>query len=149
MIEDTKAGGRRVFLYLPYNGVEAITFGPWKLDHTLKWREGKFGSALALMVALSEETEATLRELREPDATRVLNALMDLVPAEIKEDMVAGTIPGQGIEARRDPDEEEFVPEPPVVEDVVGDPLEHTDAPAPSDSNVLGFDLGEQKSKVA
>jgi hypothetical protein len=89
MIRYDRLGGRSVELFLPFTydkrKVTCITFAPIKYDHTLSWRDGKYANPLALMAAVSGETETLLRELRYPDADRVMAVFIEMLPPEIRE----------------------------------------------------------------
>jgi hypothetical protein len=90
-------GGRTVELYLPFEGpkgrVEAIVFGPVTLGHQLDWRDGKYRTALHLMARLASVDEATLRLIRFPDMERVNASFYEMLPADIQQNIMDGTIP--------------------------------------------------------
>jgi hypothetical protein len=95
-IHDRK-GGRSVELLIPFEHlgktVDVIHLKPVMFDHTLRWQQGEFSSSLALLAALTDERETTLRLLRYPDADRVLAAMFDMLPAAIQADINTGQIP--------------------------------------------------------
>jgi hypothetical protein len=101
-VTHTKLGGRRIELYIPfeYNGenVDAISFGPWKLDYTLDWQAGKFTSFIGVMAMLAKVDEKLIREVCEPDAARVIGAFIEMVPPEMREDIASGQMPRSGEE---------------------------------------------------
>lgn len=91
-----RSGGRIVELLVPYEfqGVkyEAIGIAPCLLDHTLRWREGLFKEWFTLLVELAHDSKTgkpmradDLRQLRYPDADRVIETFMDMLPEEIKQ----------------------------------------------------------------
>ena len=90
-------GGRTIELLIPFEHLgkkyEAIHFKPIMFDHLLRWQHGDFPSSLALMSALSGESEMTLRMLRYPDADRVMAAMFDMLPEPIRNDIVNGQVP--------------------------------------------------------
>jgi hypothetical protein len=110
----TRLGGRVIELYIPfdYEGerIDAISFGPWKLDYTLKWKAGEFSDVLSVVSMLAGiEDVKLIRELREVDNSRVMTSFFDMVPAEIRKDIAEGTIPTQvAVEPASDPVEPDF-----------------------------------------
>lgn len=92
-----KSGGRVIELFIPFETqgrkIEAITLKAVCFDHLLRWQRGQFQSSLALLVALSGESEAVIRMLRYPDADRVLEAMMGMLPDSMKNDIAGGVIP--------------------------------------------------------
>lgn len=73
--------------------IEAVTLKAVCFDHLLRWQRGQFQSSLALLVALSGESEAVIRMLRYPDTDRVLDAMMGMLPEAIRTDITNGVIP--------------------------------------------------------
>jgi len=97
MIVNDKLGGRTVQLFIPfeYNGqrIEAITFAPLRFGHVLRWNVGDWPTMLAFMVELAGVEESVIRDLRYPDADRVIEAFLAYVTPEIRTDINNGTIP--------------------------------------------------------
>ena len=93
----TKVGGRTIELFIPFEfqgrKIDAITFGPFRLGHVLGWNEGKWNNMMELMAELSGLEESVLRELRYPDADRVIESFMALLTPELRADISAGRIP--------------------------------------------------------
>jgi hypothetical protein len=146
MIVHDALGGRRIDLFIPFEAkvgdevvrIATISFGPWKLDYTFGWKAGRWPSILKLMVALSEhKDEQIIRELREPDATRVLNAFMDLLPEDIRVDLRDGIIPVKPPEDEEEP----VVQEPPADEPAI-------EEPPPMATDGIGLELDEQPQKT-
>ncbi len=85
----TSMGGRVVELFIPFTPkgeerrVDKVRFDAPCLDHSLRWGAGEIAGTLALMAELSGESEAVLRQLRFPDADRVMNVFMEMLPPEI------------------------------------------------------------------
>jgi hypothetical protein len=92
-----KLGGRTVHLFIPfdYNGkrVDSITFSAFKFGHLLLWQDRRWHSMVDLMTELAGVDEAVLRELRYPDADRVMEAFMSNIPQEIRNDIAEGNVP--------------------------------------------------------
>jgi hypothetical protein len=92
-----KMGGRRVELFIPFdhNGqrIEAVSIGPFLLDHTLRWDAGKFKSAIHLLATLCECEESLLGQLRYPDVDRVFQTFYEMVPATVRSHMERGEVP--------------------------------------------------------
>lgn len=99
MITQTKKGGRRVDLFLPFSvgdkKITCIEFGPVTWGHTMDWQAGKYAKSIDLMLDLAQVDGEVLRGLMYPDVERVLTAFMDLLPNEIREDLAAGRVPGE------------------------------------------------------
>jgi hypothetical protein len=97
MIVHEKTGGRTIHLYIPFEfmgkRVESITLSPMKFGHTLLWNEGHYTTMLELLIDFAGVEEGVLRELREPDASRVMEAFMLLISPQIRDDITAGVIP--------------------------------------------------------
>jgi hypothetical protein len=139
MITSTKLGGRTVELFVPFefNGkqIERIVFGPFKLGHVLLWNQGRWQSQFDLMVELSGEQEAVLRELRFPDADRVMEAFFALLTPEVRNDIANGEIP-----IKQETDE----PAPARVTNGSGEPVATAPGvPIPPEMEP-GFDLTEE-----
>jgi hypothetical protein len=133
-----KLGGRTVHLFIPfeYNGkkVDSITFAPFKFGHLLLWQDRHWPSMIALMTELAGVDEAVLRELRYPDADRVMEAFMANIPQEIRDDIGGGRVPLKTepapTEAAEETDEEETA-------------LQGPGAPLPPEPQA-GFDLDDE-----
>jgi hypothetical protein len=107
---ETKPAGSlsvSVPLYVPITRagrtITSIEIAPVKFDHTLRWNEGKFeGGSTALLAELTGLDQATLREMVEVDAQRVMALFMTLLPASIRADIERGVVPvaGEAAEAR-------------------------------------------------
>jgi hypothetical protein len=106
MVALDKSGGRRIELFIPfdYEGkmVEAVEICAPQFDHVIRWQEGEYKSALALLSAMSGITQVCLRKLRYPDAERVFAAFMDMLPDVIRADVQAGLAP-RGAEPAEEP----------------------------------------------
>ncbi len=93
----TIEGGRQVRLYLPFSHggkkITKITIGPSKLDHTMKWNAGQYASSIQLLCEMAGESEELIRQLRYPDAERVMAAFMANLPDVIRDHITSGTIP--------------------------------------------------------
>jgi hypothetical protein len=91
------AGERRHDLLLPFEWqgkrVEAIVLRPSTLDDQLRWQEGFFPNAIALLAELAGLDETTVRQVRFPDAEMVEVAFMDHIPRLIAEDIRNGRNP--------------------------------------------------------
>ena len=135
-----KTGGRTIELFIPFefNGkmVEAITFAPFRLGHTLGWNQGEWKGMMELMVGLAGVDKAVLHELRYPDADRVMETFMAMLPPEVREDVINNRIP-----LKAEPDEPE---EPRVTNGGGGEPqftpIQGPGVPLPE----AGFDLSEE-----
>jgi hypothetical protein len=97
MITLDKTGGRTVQLFIPFEfnkqKIEAISIGPLRLGHVLRWNEGAWKTSIELLVELSGIEEAIIRDLRYPDADRVLDTFMQMLTPEIRDDVLNGRIP--------------------------------------------------------
>lgn len=97
MVEVTRDGRRIVYLLRPVTvlgvPVEKVELGPVKLDHLLRWNEGRFDGALALMAELTELTVAALRELTFPDADIVMAEFLNHVPPAIRANIESSQVP--------------------------------------------------------
>jgi hypothetical protein len=88
-----RSGSRKVELLIPFDfmglHIDAITLGPIVLDHTMRWREAMFPSWFELMVEVSvvcgkPASAEYIRQLRYPDADRVRDSFMEILPSEIR-----------------------------------------------------------------
>jgi hypothetical protein len=147
MITDNKMGGRRVELFIPFRvgdeDVIAVTFGPWKMDYTLRWEKGEWVSLLAVMATVADVKEEVLRELRSPDDERVISAFLGMVPPEVRNQVAQGMVPRR---VEEEPYEGDEVYQPPAEEVV-----EQVDEgqQGGGEGELLGFDLGERRRNAA
>jgi hypothetical protein len=139
MIRHDRTGGRTVELFIPfdYNGkrIDAITFGAVRFGHVLKWGEGAWQSMIELMTELAGIDEAILRELRYPDADRVLEVFFAMLPPNIRDDIGAGSFPAKAGAAA------------PHATNGSGAPISDMQAPGVPIPPVMpeaGFDMGEE-----
>jgi hypothetical protein len=97
MITSNKLGGRTVELFIPFEHagkrIDSITFGPFMLGHVLLWAEGHWASQFELMVELAGVDEAVMRQLRYPDADRVMEAFFAVITPEVRNAIAEGRIP--------------------------------------------------------
>ena len=64
-----------------------------RFGHLLRWAEGGWESLIALLVEVAGVDEAVIRDLRYPDADRVMEAFLSMLPADIRNDISDGRIP--------------------------------------------------------
>jgi len=97
MITLDKSGGRSIQLFIPFEfnnkKIEAITLAPLRLGHVIRWNEGAWKTSIELLVELAGVDQAIIRELRYPDADRVMDSFMALLTPEIRADIAEGRIP--------------------------------------------------------
>jgi hypothetical protein len=97
MITLDKTGGRTIQLFIPFEfnkkKIESITLAPLRLGHVLRWNEGAWKTMIELLVELAGVDEAVIRELRYPDADRVLDNFMQMMTPEIRSNIIEGQIP--------------------------------------------------------
>jgi hypothetical protein len=97
MITSNKLGGRTVELFIPFEHagkrIDSITFGPFMLGHVLLWADGHWASQFELMVELAGVDEAVMRQIRYPDADRVMEAFFSVITPEIRSAIAEGRIP--------------------------------------------------------
>ena len=145
MITHDKAGGRAVELFIPFdhNGkrIERIVLGPFRFGDLLRWTDGDFKKSLDLIVEMAGVDELVIRNLRYPDADRVMEAFMSILPNEVRDDIANGRIPQK---QQAEPVPEERVTngsgEPPPPERVN---LQGPGVPLPMEDEA-GFDLSEE-----
>ena len=144
MITLDKSGGRTVHLFVPfeYNGksVTQIALAPLRLGHVLRWNEGAWKTSIDLLVELAGVDEAVIRELRYPDADRVMDSFMALLTPQIRDDVVDGRIPLPRPDATsvQEPDEEAR-----ILTNGGGEPI-GPGVPLPLDMQQPGFDMSEE-----
>jgi len=138
-----KLGGRTVHLFIPfeYNGkkIDSITFGAFKFGHLLLWQDRHWPSMIGLMTELAGVDEAVLRELRYPDADRVMEAFMANIPQEIRNDIATGNVP------LKESNIIEPVSEIEVDEAPNDEPTQGPGAPLPPEDEA-GFDLSDEEA---
>jgi len=143
MITYDKAGGRTIHLFIPFdfNGkkIETITLAPLRLGHSLRWSKGDWKSSIEFLVELAGVEEAIIRELRYPDADRVMETFMAMMTPEIRADLMAGTIPEKFSAGFVAPDDETPRATNGSGEDL-GEVPHGPGDPLPEE----GFDLGEE-----
>lgn len=99
-----RSGVRTVELFIPYEfqgiKVEAVSIGPLTLDHTQRWKQGAFADWFALLTEMAVNATTgkpmradDLRQLRYPDADRVIDNFGELLPVEIKQAMAGNFWP--------------------------------------------------------
>ena len=151
MIVHDKTGGRTVHLLIPFEvkgkKIEAITFAPVRFGHTMRWADGDWKSSFELLVELAGVEDAVIRELRYPDAERVMEVFLGMLPTDIREDITNGRIPQRYEEPAKtvEPVQHEVQPTatnggmPPQTATAPGVPL-----PPPFDQQP-GFDLSDEQ----
>ena len=91
-----RSGARTVELLLPFEfqglKIEAITIGPCTLDHKMLWAEAFYKNWFHMMASMcmipgvnTPVTDMQLRQLRYPDADRVIGQFHELLPFEIRQ----------------------------------------------------------------
>ena len=97
MISMDKNGGRTIHLFIPFEfdgrKIESITLAPVRFGHSLRWAAGDWRQSIHLLVELAGIEEAVIREIRYPDADRVMEAFLAMMPQEIRDDIANGRIP--------------------------------------------------------
>lgn len=111
MIVNDKTGGRTINLFIPFEvggkKIEAITFAPVRFGHTMRWADGDWKSSFELLVELAGVEAAVIRDLRYPDADRVMEVFLSMLPSDIREDISNGRVP----QKRQDPPPAEVQPD--------------------------------------
>lgn len=103
-IKAGRSGDRVIELLMPFNDlpsgqlVEEIRIGPITLGHTLRWKEAKYKDWFELMVETSVINNKpadpdTFRQLRYPDADRVIENFIEILPQDIKAAVMGGMWP--------------------------------------------------------
>jgi hypothetical protein len=97
MISMDKNGGRTIHLFIPFEHnkkkIESITLATPCFGHTLRWNDGDWPTSVALLVELAGVEEAIIRSLRYPDADRVMEQFLSMLPPEIRNDIAENRIP--------------------------------------------------------
>ena len=73
--------------------VTQIVLSPFRYGNSLRWGEGDFKTSFHLLTELAGVDPAVLRDLRYPDADRVIEAFFSMLPQDIKTDLADGRIP--------------------------------------------------------
>jgi len=151
MITQNNTGGRTIQLFIPFDfqgrRIDAITLSPLRLGHVLSWNEGRWKAMIELLVELAGVEENVIRELRYPDADRVMEAFMAMVSPEMRLDIEQGRIPQKpGEQDGIEPTEEQLAE---LAKSINGSrPATQTSqgpgAPFPPIDQNPGFDLGEE-----
>jgi len=138
MINHNKFGGRTVELFIPFefNGkkIESIVLAPFQLGHVLLWNEGHWKTQFDLMVELAGVDAAVLRQLRYPDADRVMEAFFAVITPEIRQDIADGRVP-----QKAEPETEA-----PKVTNGSGQPIPPGVPIPPEFQPEAGFDMSEE-----
>jgi len=97
MITNNKTGGRTIELFIPFEldgkTVDRITLSPFRFGDMLRWTEGEFKNSFALLVEMSGVSEGVIRNLRYPDADRMMEAFLAMLPNDLRDDIANGRIP--------------------------------------------------------
>lgn len=141
MITLNKDGGRTIQLFIPFefNGrkIESVTLSPLRFGHVLGWNEGKWATTVALLTEMSGLEENVIRELRYPDADRVMESFMTMLTPEMRNDVESGRIPVKPIE-------ELIPPETSTTTNGSGQSTQGPGAPIPPEMMQPGFDLSDE-----
>jgi hypothetical protein len=124
-----RTGGWVVELAVPIKHgsatIDTIEIRPPTIDTVVRWGEGGFPSSMALLADLSGVPERVLRQISYPDADRVMMALYNIVPQQLKTDFTSGN--GRPLATPAD----ELPPEEPGAR-----PVDQTDPRFPADPMV-------------
>jgi hypothetical protein len=92
-----RSGGWAVELAVPIKHagrqIDVIEIRPPDMQHIVRWGRGQIPSSMALLAELSGVPEMALRSITYPDADRVLLALFNVVPQQMKNDFTSGKAP--------------------------------------------------------
>ena len=109
MIVQDNIGGRTVHLFIPFEHggkkIEKVSFQPLRLGHVLKWNEGEWRSMIGLLVALADVSEEVIRDLRYPDADRIMETFLSMLTPEIRDDIGNNRIPQKPFDSTEDVEE--------------------------------------------
>ena len=145
MIVHDKNGGRTVQLFIPfdYKGkkIEAITFAPMRFGHTMRWAEGAWSASFGLLVELAGVEEGVIRELRYPDADRVMEAFLSMMPPDVRSDISEGRIPQKREEARQE------APPQQAMTNGSGEPVMPGAPMPPQFDTQPGFDISDEREQ--
>lgn len=143
MISMDKSGGRTIHLFIPfeYKGkkVESIVLQPLRFGHVLRWAKGDWPGALEFMTELAGVDEAVMRDLRYPDADRVMESFMNMLPNDIRNDITEGRIPHKVDDEAEAPTQETA----PVTNGGAGEPLHPALAALGVPLPEAGFDMSD------
>lgn len=102
-------GGRRVELYVPFKHnnkwVKSIDLAPLTLGHTMRWQKGEYHDSIAMLTEIAGVAPEVIQGLRYPDADRVLHTFLEMLPQEVRDDVINNQLPqpaGAGEEMRPD-----------------------------------------------
>jgi hypothetical protein len=153
MIILDEMGGRTIKLFIPFefNGkkITSITVGPLKFGHSLRWAAGDWKEAIDFLVELAGVEDAVIRELRFPDADRVMESFLAILPADIRDDIANGRIPVKKTEDQM-AELQQAIEEAKAAKANGGGaqdvPLEHLQGPGvPLPEGETGFDLSDEQ----
>ena len=109
----------------------------------MRWAEGAWKSSFELMVELAGVEDAVMRDLRYPDAERVMEVFLGMLPLDIRNDVVDGRIPEKREEVQPQQADEQ---EAPPVTNGGGQPQPvMPGAPMPPMMGETGFDLSDEQ----
>ena len=147
MISMDRNGGRTVHLFIPFefNGrkIESIVLAPFRFGHSLRWSAGDWKEAVDLLVELAGVDQAIIRELRYPDADRVMEAFLAAVTPEIRQDITDGRIPVK--QQREEPTAQDALVEEERVTNGSGQPVQMQGPGVPLPEPDAGFDLSDEQ----
>jgi hypothetical protein len=93
----TRQGGRRIELFAPFRLagrlIACIDLQPLRLDHVLRWQDGEYPNAVALMAELAGMKVEAIRQVCYPDTDRVMAAFLEMLPPHVREDVTSGVVP--------------------------------------------------------
>lgn len=96
-VTQDKRGGRVIELYIPFEvsgkKIDTVTLAPFEYGHVVRWQQGYYKGQSALLGELSGLDEVVLYKIRYPDIDRVLMAFFEMMPAEIRDNMLNGRVP--------------------------------------------------------
>lgn len=109
MSEGPNRGGFSVPLTVPVQHagktIDIINIAPARLDHAVRWAEGKISTTVALLAELTGLTEEELRSITYPDVDRVMGAFMMLLPPAIATDIRGGVAHAPTSAGTNEPDD--------------------------------------------
>lgn len=128
-ITQDKKGGRIIELFIPFDDkggktIDRITLAPFTLNDTLLFQDGFFPTVVALLCSLSGLREQTIRQLRYPDADRVMVTMFQMLPQEIIARITEGNIPPPLAQRQQ----QQGLPQQPSQQDVFSPDEEAADA---------------------
>lgn len=144
MITMNKTGGRTVQLLIPFEfggkKYDAVVLSPLTLGHVLEWNIGRWRTTIDLLVDLAGVEESVIRELRYPDADRVMETFLTMLPPEIRADIQEGRIPVKRVIEDAKLADELVAP---VATNGRGEPIAGPGVPLPP-APEPGFDLSDE-----